>query len=137
MLFNNKQGILGEETGELMVICQILQSFPLYSTWVGMILIDDFILQWLSTQASMQVWIRSASLYVLLNQFNEDKGLCSCLRPDVPFSYCCSAALIQFFSLTSSTTTKNCTKMKMCLRTTESHFMLNTLNATKLLWDKV
>ena len=93
MFFNNKQGILGEET-----IRQILQSFPLYSTWVGIILLDDFISQWLYTQASMQVWIRSASLYVLLNQFNEDKGLCSCLRPDVPFSYCCSAALTIFFS---------------------------------------
>ena len=29
-VFNNKQGTLGEETGELMVIHQILQSFPLF-----------------------------------------------------------------------------------------------------------
>ena len=33
-----------------------------------------FDLQWLSAQASMQVLIISASLYVLLNQLNGDKG---------------------------------------------------------------
>ena len=35
----------------------------------------------------MQVMIRSASLYVLLNQLNGDKTmeLHSCLKPDVPF----------------------------------------------------
>ena len=30
--------------------------------------------QWLSAQASMQVLVISASLYVLVNQLNEDKG---------------------------------------------------------------
>ena len=58
----------------------------------------------------MQVLIRSASLYVLLNQLNGDNG--ALFLPKAGRTFLIVAAL-QCFSLTSSTTVKNHTKEKM------------------------
>ena len=58
----------------------------------------------------MQVLIRSASLYVLLNQLNGDNG--ALFLPKAGRAFLIVAAL-QCFSLTSSTTVKNHTKAKM------------------------
>ena len=60
----------------------------------------------------MQVLIRSASLYVLLNQLNGDNGASFLpkARRDVPFLI---VTALQCFSLTSSTTVKNHTKAMM------------------------
>ena len=66
--------------------------------------------QWLSTQASMQVLIQSASLYVLFNRLNRDNG--ALFLPKARRAFLIVATL-QWFSLTSSTTVKNHTKAKM------------------------
>ena len=58
----------------------------------------------------MQVLIRSASLYVLLNQHNGDNG--ALFLPKAGCAFLIVVAL-QCFSLTSSTTVKNHTKAKM------------------------
>ena len=60
----------------------------------------------------MQVLIRSASLYVLLNQLNRDNGALFLPKAaEVPFLI---LAALPCFLLTSSTTVKNHTKAKMC-----------------------
>ena len=58
----------------------------------------------------MQVLIRSASLYVLLNQLNGDNGALSLPKAGRVFLI---VAALQCFSLTSSITVKNHTKATM------------------------
>ena len=58
----------------------------------------------------MQVLIRSASLYVLLNQLNGDNGALLLLKAGRAFLI---VITLQCFSLTSSTTVKNHTKSKI------------------------
>ena len=58
----------------------------------------------------MQVLIQSASLYVLLNQFNSDNGALFLPKAGRAFLI---VTILQCFLLTSSTTVKNHTKAKM------------------------
>ena len=71
----------------------------------------------------MQVLIRSASFYVLLNQLNGDNG--ALFLPKAGRAFLIVAAL-QCFSLTSSTTAYQ-DKDVSCLGTAESHPVRNTL----------
>ena len=58
----------------------------------------------------MQVLLRSASVYVLLNRLYEDNGALSLLKAGRAFLI---VTALKCFSLTSSTTVKNHTKAKM------------------------
>ena len=73
--------------GVIMWICTLDGTGRLLNTISNGILRQERLLQiifnsqWLSTQAITQLLIRSALLYVLLNQ--QPKGICSCLKLDV------------------------------------------------------
>ena len=64
----------------------------------------------------MQVLIRLASLYILLNQFTETKRLSSCLKLNLLFNFTTVLHFQLFFAYCVS-----------CLDTTESHLECNAL----------
>ena len=83
----------------------------------------------------MQVLIRSALIYVLLNWLTETKAHCSCLKPD---KLILIVAALHWFLLTSQRS--YCDRNVSCLRTTESHLEHNAsplLQLRKLLQEKV